>query len=520
MNLSLARRASIFAAGALSLTLATKAYAGPADLDPRWGGTGKVSTDVDGTNTNDDRIVRVLPSHDGGLIALANVRKSDGDYSAVVRYTAAGRLDSTFGTAGHVILPHNQQPGLPACSSQETRAGALQADGKIVLTVVCRPQDHSSQPAYLNVVRLNADGNFDTSFGDAGHVYDRLGGTVGFMGDVVPSDLALSRDGKIVVPFHYFEDDSRLDNYGVARFNADGSRDTTFAFRRTAGTEGARVAVQSDGKVLVTGRDNPFTPYGIFRLNADGSSDTTFGGPIFTGSIALDVINENGVEARISGVSNMVVQPDGKFLVAGNARFSGSTQDDIFVARFNPNGSPDTTFHQNGAVVTDVAGGDDGASRVAIQQNGQIVVGGYATLPADGGAGSLGVAVLRYNADGSLDTAWNGNGIARFDNTTSYETLNDLAIGPTGRVFVASTPPAANAHDLFTFALRGTRVCQEGSRIMSNEEEFSIADNQAADSGCQLANTGAGHKGLAGYLMLALGAVIARRRLRRQSARA
>ena len=93
---------------------------------------------------------------------------------------------------------------------------------------------------------------------------------------------------------------------------------------------------------------------------------------------------------------------DGKIVAAGYA-YPSASPPDFALARYNSDGSLDTTFSGDGKVVTDFASLADGTNAVAIQSDGKIVAAGYTT-----GSSGDNFALARYNADGSLDTSFGG----------------------------------------------------------------------------------------------------------------
>ncbi|MFN9880044.1 MAG: calcium-binding protein, partial [Planctomycetota bacterium] len=131
--------------------------------------------------------------------------------------------------------------------------------------------------------------------------------------------------------------------------------------------------------------------FALVRYNANGSLDTSFG----TGGKVTTPVGTSWDEGR-----SVTVQPDGKIVVAGLARI-GST-DDFALVRFNADGSLDTSFGTGGMVTTAIGTSAVSAFGLTIQPDGKIVVAGYATI-----SGTNDFALVRYNADGSLD--------ARFD---------------------------------------------------------------------------------------------------------
>jgi uncharacterized delta-60 repeat protein len=128
------------------------------------------------------------------------------------------------------------------------------------------------------------------------------------------------------------------------------------------------------------------------RYHPDGSPDTTFGE---SGVVTTTFNSYDG------GANAIAIHPDGKILLAGFTIDNQTHQDSMALARFNPDGSLDTAFGSEGKVVVDVGDYDSFATSIAIQSDGKIVVGG-----------TIGDFVLvRFNADGSLDTTFDSDGI-------------------------------------------------------------------------------------------------------------
>lgn len=162
------------------------------------------------------------------------------------------------------------------------------------------------------------------------------------------------------------------------------------------------LAVQADGKALVVGHavfggTTTGTDFMLVRHLRDGGLDPTFG----TGGRVSTAFNNGGASDEAQAVA---VQPDGKIVVAGTSD-QGATGFDFALARYNPDGSLDTTFGNAGRVTTAFGNSADRAYAVLIQPDGKIVVGGTSTQGANGND----FALARYNADGSLDASF-GNG--------------------------------------------------------------------------------------------------------------
>ena len=153
---------------------------------------------------------------------------------------------------------------------------------------------------------------------------------------------------------------------------------------------------------------------------APGDLDLTFGG---TGKVTTTL----GSGSFAQGVA---VQSDGKIVIAGSASISNP---DFAVARYNVDGSLDTSFNFTGKVVTDIAGGSDTGQSVAVQNDGKIVVAGSSL------SNRLGITVVRYNANGSLDAGFNGTGkVTTFIGSgTDWAEARSVAVQGDGKIVVA-----------------------------------------------------------------------------------
>lgn len=215
-------------------------------------------------------------------------------------------------------------------------------------------------------------------------------------------------------------------------FSGDGKVTTDFA-RKADLVQG--VAVQTDDKVVAVGWVTVGGVYrfGLARYNVDGSLDTSFG----TGGKVTTVF---GFEDTASAVA---IQADGKIVVAGTTDINGNLNYQFAVARYNTNGTLDTTFGVGGKVTTSFFGTYNSAHAVVVQPDGRIVVAGFAGNSFSGlNDGRFGVA--RFNTDGSLDTAGFGNGsgkvITDFGGTISNAT--SVALQSDDKIVVAGSSNA------------------------------------------------------------------------------
>ncbi|HUY87497.1 MAG TPA: DUF4214 domain-containing protein [Pirellulales bacterium] len=376
-------------------------------LDSTFGAGGVVTTPV-GTSAWVDSVA-VEP--DGKIVAGGAATIGGQSEFALARYDANGSLDTSFGNDGIVTTA--------------VGAGGSRINGLAVLpdgSIVAVGQSFDGSGLNLTIARFKDDGSLDASFGSGGIVEtsDGTGAQDGFA-------VAVQSDGKIVV--------AGGGNAGIAlvRVLSDGSLDSSFGVGGVdildpvpggAGYEYASgLAIQPDGKIVaVAGGGSDFS---VVRVNANGSVDASFGENGF-------VSQKVGYSGGSGGSQAVVLQPDGKIVVGGavvtqlaakpkppvlpgQVQNDVETQDPAYVyfglARFNADGSLDTTFGSAGVVTTKVAGGGDALNSLALLPDGRIVAGGGAEIDPDGANPQGAFAAAIYNADGSLDTNFANGGI-------------------------------------------------------------------------------------------------------------
>ncbi|MFY0615440.1 MAG: hypothetical protein JXQ99_28180 [Hyphomicrobiaceae bacterium] len=238
-------------------------------------------------------------------------------------------------------------------------------------------------------------------------------------------------------------------------FLGDGIVTTDFGGTNDSGKS---VAVQADGKILVAGASDG--NFALVRYNSDGSLDSSFD---FDGVATIDF---GGYADTGFGVT---VQTDGKILVAGQG--NGGASFDFALARYNADGTLDTSFDFDGVVTTDISTNSvDVARSVAVQVDGKILVAG-----ASVGGGSQ-FALARYNADGSLDTSFDSDGIV----TTGFGSSNDQGASVTvqddGKMLVAGHSTLGGGG--FNFAL--ARYNADGSPDVSFDFDGAATTNIGA----------------------------------------
>jgi uncharacterized delta-60 repeat protein len=340
----------------------------------------------------------------------------------------------------------------------------VQADGKIVIAGRTRTTATNFDFA---LARYNPDGSLDLSFGADGTV------TTDFVGghDEV-GGVAIQADGKIVAAG--VAGTGSLPDFGVVRYNPDGSLDTSFdgdgkVITDFGGNDAASaIAIQSDGKILAAGGSSLGNPdFALARYNADGSLDTSFGGD---GTVTTDFTGQD-VHDLASGVA---VQADGKIVAAGEAITTPSGDLDFAVVRYNPDGSLDTSFDGDGKASTDFGTILDRALGVDLQSDGKIVAAGSVTT--DFSRGRIDFALARYNPNGSLDTAFSGDGKVTTDFAGAQDEAFAVAVQTDGKV-VAAGP--ANTGSTFDFGI--ARYNANGSLDSGFSGDGKVATDFAGD---------------------------------------
>jgi len=405
--------AALAAAVAIVGVAPAAAQAAPGDLDVTFSGDGKQTTDFGIGSTTAAAMAR---QPDGKLVAVG-IDRGHGPYRfAVARYNPDGSLDTTFSGNGKQMTHF----GPVGDRFAQAHGVALQDDGKIVVVGSAGFAGFSD----FALARYNPDGSLDTTFSGDGRQRTNFGGT----GGNSANGVALQDDGKIVVV--------GTAGFAIARYNPNGSLDPSFSGdgKQTTGffgTSGAAtaVAIQENGKIVSVGTalDNGPTfdyDFALARYNPDGSLDMSFSGD---GKQTTEFRTGLGDVAAKS----VALQGDGKIVaVGGGVEFN----QEFALARYNTNGSLDTSFSGDGKQTTSLGVGNAGASAMALRPDGKIVAVGEAFVEPN-----VGFALARYNPDGSLDTSFSGDG----KQTTSFGGGDDSAVGVAlrgdGRIIAAGS---------------------------------------------------------------------------------
>ncbi len=349
----------------------------PGSIDTTFGTEGKVITSF---GTGDDAINALALQEDGKIIAVGYAAQNNKYVFALARYNPDGSLDTSFGIDGKVTTSIG--------NIADTASGvALQSDGKILVAGTTGGGTTASDFA---LVRYTKDGSLDTTFGTEGIVTTQIGISANAYG------ICIQQNEKIILIGYAY---SGSPTFALARYDKNGTLDASF------GTDGKviikigdyslanGVAIQSDGKIVLAGmqKRNNYTDFTVVRYNSEGSLDNTFG----NGGVVLTPISDCNDSAKC-----VTILPNGKILVGG-CSYTGQSSSDFALVRYNQDGSLDHSFGQEGKVITDISGMDE-AHKIAIQSDGKIILVGFASGTAS--------ALARYNPDGTLDTTFGTGG--------------------------------------------------------------------------------------------------------------
>jgi uncharacterized delta-60 repeat protein len=355
-------------------------------LDPSFGMGGEVTTDFGSS----DFIARSLLQTDGKIVAVGSTLVGSSSDFALARYNVDGSLDMSFGVGGKVTSPLGFATD-----------AVLQANGDIVVTGGQSSQGQQGGP--LVVARYTPSGTLDSTFGTAGVVMTDVV-------EPATAGVAIQQDGKIVVASSVGipPDIARIE---LLRYNADGTLDQTFGSAgkvTDVGTIANRVLVDSGGKILIAVTGVPTLTEGpaffVKRYDADGSVDGSFqqlvnlgSGPNSAEDVALQAdgkivalafshsrpvlvrLNSDGGMDASFGVNGQVLIGFGRALAIqqdGDIVVTGISENALLVARYLPDGSLDTRF---GAAGTASAPFPQGvvAEDVKVQADGKILASGW-----------------------------------------------------------------------------------------------------------------------------------------------
>jgi len=441
-------------------------------LDTSFGSNGKITTDLSAGSNDQPLAMRIQP--DGKILVAGTSNPNGNSDIALVRYTPAGNLDSTFGNNGKVFTD------IGAGSTDIGQTLQIQGSGKIIIGGYSNVNGAND----FILVKYNSTGTLDTTFGVNGKIITDVSGN-----DFV-YDMEVQTDGKIILAGSAYTTNYE---FAMIRYTNVGVIDTTFGNNGKVLTDietnstdyGSSIKILNDGKILFTGTSNKGSgnDIALVQYTNNGVIDTTFGangkvttdigsnttdyatsiqvtgtGKIlvagytssFNNDFALLQYNSSGLldsEFGFGGkaivdlgssskdtVYDLKLHANGKILLVGSSDMNGSL--DFALLRYLNTGALDTSFGQNAKVLSDIGTGSaDLLTSMQVQSDGKILLAGQSNFNLNG---NFDFALTRYNSSGTLDTTFGSNGKMMTDlNSNSVDTLTSLEIQTNGKIIAA-----------------------------------------------------------------------------------
>lgn len=412
------------------------------DLDLSFDNDGKVTTLLGISSMMGDMLVQA----DGKIVAVGGTEAGE---FALTRYNPDGSTDLTFGTNGSTISDF-------LGTFDRIVSMVQQPDGSFVVLGISTDNIYYGQGNQNYILaRYTVDGVLDASFGSNGNIITDLGGN-----SEDPKSLIQLNNGQFLVAGDVPAGNYTSD-FALTRYNSNGSLDTSFGTGGTITTnvfastgyggsteDVAKVIQLTNGDILIAGtasKNGSNSTYGDFalaRYDGNGSLVAGFG----TGGIVTTEFNGTFPYSQDEAYS-VVEQNDGKIVVGGSIDFNpndSSYNTDFSLARYNSNGSLDTSFGTNGKVTVNV-GAFDKVKSIIQQSDGKLVAAG--TDNSD-------FVVMRFNSDGSLDSSFGNGGkvVTDFNGGQEFDVASVVQQGNGDLVVAGTTIDATTGEYKFAVA--------------------------------------------------------------------
>ena len=351
------------------------------------------------------RVNDLIMQPDGKMIVIGKFNKiMQFNYRDIARLNVDGTIDTTFDSKGfNITIPLSSTTEL---SRKGVTAGLLQPDGKIIIS--------GSFKTYYNnpknyILRLDSNGLLDTTFSGG---LDNATTETDYLHQKFINGMFYTAQNDIIGVGN-FSTYNHIATDNMVRFNADGVKNPTFN-NICRGFNGPVevIAQNSSGQIIVTGNFRAYNGIAkdrMARLFADGSLDTSF-------TVQLHTFLENDLQPN-----EILVQPDGKIIVASSGRFLNGIKLGA-VVRLNLDGSVDTDF--NSMTPTNNYGTRGSATSIALQPDGKIIVAGSVLF----GDNNINKKLLRLNADGTLDVTFT------FGALSTFQSITKIILQPDGKI--------------------------------------------------------------------------------------
>lgn len=307
----------------------------------------------------------VVIQDDGKVIAMGIYVSAEGEPGdlAIARYNTDGSLDETFSGDGKLLI--NTEPG---GGHDGAFSGAIQEDGKLIVLGF----EYETELKFT-LLRFNTDGTLDDSFGTGGVVSPISGD---YSDEVEALDVAINNDGEIFVVASSLGIGGDVADFSIVKYDADGLLDLTFGtdgqVRTNLVSDGgtlsddfaAGIGFQSSGKIIVTGMISGTESYfAAARYEESGELDLTFG----TDGIAIVP------QSDLTVSTPTLIQLNDKIILAGYAD-EGDFGSEFVMCRLTANGVLDADFGTDGIVHTNLTEGRDRVHAGLLTTAGQILL--------------------------------------------------------------------------------------------------------------------------------------------------
>ena len=385
----------------LTLFFLTTLFAQPGTLDNSFGINGKILVDFKKTR---EYYSAIGLQSDNKIVAAGTLKNSNKGF-IVSRFLNDGTIDKTFGNNGSVTLTFTG-------NSDVVTSLVIQKDDKIILAGYGNTSDSGLD---ASIIRLYPNGLIESAFGSGGK------SKLNFKENDVANAVALQSDGKIVIGGTAFQ------NFLVARFNTNGSIDSTFntngynisTFPNTLSSYGWALKIQDDNKIVLAGYTG--TDFAVARFQPNGILDFSFGN---SGMVETDL-------GSFSTARCINIFKNGKILVAGNYDFVFDSDVDVALVLYNTDGSVDSTFGMNGSKFIDFIDNEKVHSSIS-QDDGKIVYAGN--------------YLFRVLPNGDLDTSFGEEGRLELYNYHDYGE-STVFLQPDNKILIAGATYINNQYD-------------------------------------------------------------------------
>ena len=388
-------------------------------LDPGFAG-GMVS------NPSHGRILSMALQPDGRIVVLT-------DFNKLLRYQVDGTLDTSFGSNGVVSAT------LGGNALDLLRAVVVQADGGILVAGMARASGGSTTAEDMGVKRYLPNGAMDNAFGTAGFVRVDIAGR---SDDAVA--MAVQPDGKIVLGGLALVTAVGASDFALARLDANGVLDAGFGSsgKLTVNAGGAldiaaAMTLRADGAIVLVGRTatgGGATPdTGVVRVSASGVVELALKLPL---------------TADWDEATGVAIQPDGKIVLALEARADAAGQYQHALARLKPDGKLDESFGTLGVALAGFSVGGDHARAPVLLADGRIVTAGFARNQVQQLSDKDDFLITRHLSDGTLDASFGSGGKLIVDFYGGADGASALLLQPDGKLLVGGLARSGTANGL------------------------------------------------------------------------